>query len=144
MTNPGKASDVEPRICNSSDDVLELLRDQLIGLEQEQFWVIGLDIRNRVRSIEVVAKGTVHTVAVYPRDVFRSAIRTNVAGIVLAHNHPSEDPTPSLDDIALTRRLVAAGRLLGVPVVDHVVLTEKHGCVAISDYHPSAVTGGDE
>jgi len=83
--------------------------------------VIGVDIRNGLLDIVEVARGSVAGVEVHPREVFRPLIRMAAAGGVLVHNHPSGDPTPSPEDVALTRRLRQVGELLGVPIIDHVV-----------------------
>ncbi len=105
------------------DVVADLIRPKLRGLEQECMWVICINIRNALISVEMIGKGTVHGVECHPRDVFRAAIRQNAAGIVLCHNHPTGDPTPSQEDFELTKRLKEVGKLVGIPVVDHVVVT---------------------
>lgn len=92
------------------------------GLQQELFFTIALDVRNRLLGVFEVARGTVASVEVHPREVFRPAIRIAAAGIVIGHNHPSGDPTPSAEDIALTHRLKEAGTILGIPVIDHIVM----------------------
>ncbi len=106
----------------NAEDVLRLVGTRLAGLQQEVFIAIGVDIRNGVLDIVEVARGSVHAVEVHPREVFRPLVRMAAAGVVLVHNHPSGDPTPSFDDIELTRRLRAVGELVGIPVVDHVVI----------------------
>ncbi len=106
----------------NAEDVLRLVGTRLSGLQQELFIAIGVDIRNGVLDIVEVARGSVHAVEVHPREVFRPLVRMAAAGVVLVHNHPSGDPTPSFDDIELTRRLRAVGELVGIPVVDHVVI----------------------
>jgi DNA repair protein RadC len=88
----------------------------------EQFGVVLLDTRHRVLKTTIVASGTMNTTIVQPRDVFREAMVGGAAAIVVFHNHPSGDPSPSPDDVELTRRLSAAGVLMGIDVVDHVVL----------------------
>jgi DNA repair protein RadC len=103
-------------------DVYRRVHPRLAGLGQEVFWVMGLDVKHRVIGELEVARGTLDGVAVHPRDVFRPLLRmAAVAGIVV-HNHPSGDPTPSPEDVELTRRLRDAGQLVGVPIVDHVVV----------------------
>lgn len=104
------------------EDVLQIVGPRVAGLAQELFIVIGVDIRNGVLDVVEVARGSVHGVEVHPREVFRPLVRMAAAGGVVVHNHPSGDPTPSQDDIALTRRLRAVGDVLGIPIVDHVVL----------------------
>jgi DNA repair protein RadC len=104
--------------------------------EQESFVVICLDVRNGMVSASVVAIGTVHGVEIHPRDVFREAIRRNASAIVVGHNHPTGDPTPSTDDLMLTRRLRAVGELLGIPLIDHVVVGEGSTYRSIAEYAP--------
>lgn len=88
----------------------------------EQFGIILLDTKHRVMRDVVLSVGTLSSSVVEPRDVFRAAAVGGAAAIVIFHNHPSGDPTPSPDDLALTRRMVAAGNLMGIDVVDHVIL----------------------
>jgi DNA repair protein RadC len=88
----------------------------------EQFGVLLLDTKHRVFRTHVLASGTQNTSVVEPRDVFREATRSGAAAIVVFHTHPSGDPTPSADDVTLTQRLAAAGVLMGIDVVDHVIL----------------------
>ena len=90
--------------------------------EQELFMILYLDTRNRIVDQEVLYRGTLNQSLVRTAEIFRGAIRRNVAGIILGHNHPSGDPSPSAEDIALTRNLVEAGRLVQVEVVDHIVV----------------------
>jgi DNA repair protein RadC len=91
------------------------------------FYVIALNSQSRVIAIQEVTRGILNSSLVHPREVFRLAIAFGAAGIIVAHNHPSGDPTPSADDRAITRQLVDAGRLLDIPVYDHLVLgTERY------------------
>jgi DNA repair protein RadC len=90
--------------------------------ERERFVALFLDARHKVRGATVVSIGTLAASLVHPREVFRPAILAGASGIVLGHNHPSGDPEPSDEDIRLTHRLVAAGQLLGIEVLDHVVV----------------------
>ena len=94
----------------------------------EQFGVVLLDTKHRVLRTAIIAVGTLNTASIEPRDVFREAAVGNAAAIVLFHNHPSGDPSPSPDDVELTRRLVSAGVLMGIDVVDHVVLGDAKYC----------------
>ena len=103
-------------------DVLALLGPRVAGVQQEMFFAIALDVRNHVLDIVEISRGSVTEVGVHPREVFRPLIRVAAVGAVVAHNHPSGDPTPSLDDIELTRRLCAVGKLVGIPVLDHIVI----------------------
>lgn len=109
----------------SPEDVHRCVAPRLVGLQQELFFAIGVDIRNGLLDVVEVGRGSVHGVEVHPREVFRPLVRMAAAGGVLVHNHPSGDPTPSPEDIALTRRMQAVGDLLGIPIVDHVVIADR-------------------
>jgi len=108
-----------------ADDIFRICEPRVAGLAQEVFIVIGMDIRNGLLDIVEIARGTVHSVEVHPREVFRPLIRMAAAGAVVVHNHPSGDPTPSPQDVELTRRLIAVGDLLGIPLIDHVVIGDR-------------------
>jgi len=93
------------------------------GDKQECFCVILLDAKNRMMgSPRVVTLGLLNSSLVHPRETFREAVRDGAASVIVAHNHPSGDPTPTKEDLDVTRRLVEAGKLLGIPVVDHLIL----------------------
>lgn len=94
----------------------------------EQFGVVLLDTKHRVIRTAIVAVGGLNTAAIEPREVFREATLGGAAAVVVFHNHPSGDPTPSPDDVELTRRLVAAGVLMGIDVVDHIILGDVRYC----------------
>ena len=98
------------------------LAPHLRGERQECFVALLLDGRHRVRRFELVARGTLTASLVHPREVFGPALREAAAAVLVAHNHPSGDPSPSAEDHAVTRRLGRAARLLGVPLLDHLVL----------------------
>ena len=102
--------------------VFELLESDLRGLEQERFLVLVLDGKHRLRRQVLVSLGTLTTSLVHPREFFRPALREAAAAVIAVHNHPSGDPEPSREDIEVTQRLWEAGRLLGVPLLDHVVV----------------------
>jgi DNA repair protein RadC len=104
------------------DDVFQLVSPRLAGLAQELFIVIGIDIRNGLIDVVEVSRGSVHGVEVHPREVFRPLVRMAAAAGVLVHNHPTGDPTPSHEDVELTRRLRAVGDVIGIPIIDHVVI----------------------
>ena len=90
----------------------------------EVFAVLFLSTRHHVLAYHEVGRGTLDTVLVTPREVFKAAILANAAAVILCHSHPSGDPTPSPDDVALTGRLVAAGTLLGIEVLDHIIVAD--------------------
>lgn len=108
--------------CASS--VHALVAPRLRGLAQEHFLVLLLDGRHRLQRVEPVSAGTLSASLVHPREVFAPAVRESAAAVIVVHNHPSGDPTPSLEDREVTRRLVESGRLLGIPLLDHLVVAD--------------------
>lgn len=108
-----------------AEDVYRCVAPRVAGLAQEVFIVLGVDIRNGLLDIVEVARGSVAGVEVHPREVFRPLVRMAAAGGVLVHNHPSGDATPSVEDLELTRRLREVGRLIGIPIIDHVVIGDR-------------------
>ena len=106
-------------------DAANILMPVIGHQEQEHFVVLYLDTRNRVTDRETLYKGSLNTSLVRTAEVFRGAVRRNCAAVIVAHNHPSGDPNPSPEDVALTRRLVDAGKLLEIPVLDHVIIGEN-------------------
>lgn len=99
----------------------------LIGdFDREAFVVLHLSAKHKIVSLEVVSIGTLSATLVHPREVFKGALLANCSAIALAHAHPSGDPTPSNEDLALTRQLMEGGELLGIRVVDHVVLGDEN------------------
>ena len=95
------------------------------GKPVEQFGVVLLDTKHRVLRISLLSIGTLDSSIVHPREVFREAANGGAAAIILFHNHPSGDPGPSADDVALTRRLMHAGEMMGIDVLDHVIIAEN-------------------
>lgn len=115
------SNEVSPTI-NSPQDVYNLLGEEVRYLQREEFRILLMDTKNHVKRIEVISIGTLNSAVVHPREVFKSAIRESSNTIILLHNHPSGDPTPSKEDIDITRRLVDAGEIIGITVVDHVII----------------------
>jgi DNA repair protein RadC len=107
---------------HSPADAAGLVQYEMSALEQEELHVMLLDTRNRLLDIDKVYRGSVNTSQVRVGELFKSAVRRNAAAILVVHNHPSGDPTPSPDDVALTRNIVQAGKLLDVEVLDHLVI----------------------
>ena len=106
-------------------DVVKLLGREVRGLDRKQLWRIDLDARHNVLGYEVVSVGTATASLVHPREIFKGAILNSAVGIVLAHNHPSQDTSPSPEDREVTRRIQKAGDLLGIPLVDHLILADE-------------------
>jgi DNA repair protein RadC len=109
-------------VLDTPERIADLLREENRGYEVEHFQVVLLNTRRKLISIEKISQGTLDTILVHPREVFKLAIAANAAAIVLAHNHPSGDPTPSEADIKVTRDLIRAGQLLKIEVLDHVII----------------------
>jgi DNA repair protein RadC len=99
-----------------------LKKENLVDRDKEHFWVIGVNTRNNVLYVDLVSLGTLNASLVHPRELFRLAVMRAVNSLIIAHSHPSGDPTPSEDDKALNRRLVDAGRILGIEILDHVII----------------------
>lgn len=109
-------------------DAVALLREEIRSETQEIFWVLLLDTRYRLRRAPIaVTRGILDASLVHPREVFKEAIRASAAAIILLHNHPSGDPTPSPEDLRITRQLVEAGRIVQIDVLDHVVVGRAGG-----------------
>ena len=103
-------------------DAVRLVGNRLRDLQVEEFHLLALDTRSRLLRDVLITRGLLDSSLVHPREVFRAAITEAAAGIILVHNHPSGDPTPSAEDRAVTRQLVAAGQLLDLPVHDHIIV----------------------
>lgn len=105
-------------VVRAPADAATLLVPEMSGLQQEQMRVILLDTRNRVLGIPLIYQGSLHTTMVRISEIFRDAVHHNCAGIILAHSHPSTDPTPSIQDVSLTTEAVGAGKLLDIQLMD--------------------------
>jgi DNA repair protein RadC len=112
----------ERPIVHSPADAAEMVQYEMSALEQEELRVMLLDTRNRVLQIETVYRGSVNSSQVRIAEIFKAAIRRNATNLIVIHNHPSGDPTPSPDDVAITRLILQAGELLDVKLLDHVII----------------------
>lgn len=104
------------------EDVAILFRAELQAMKKEVLKLVILNSKNEVMKVVQISEGTLGSTALHPRETFREAIKEAAAGIVLAHNHPSGDPEPSADDVRLTREFAAAGKLIGIDLVDHIII----------------------
>lgn len=109
-------------VVRNPGDIHRYLSPTMSRLEVEEFWLLTLDVQNKVTTCSMVSRGIVNSSLVHPREVFRLALAAGAVGIILAHNHPSGHPQPSADDRAVTRQQVEAGRVLDIPVYDHVIV----------------------
>ena len=109
----------------SPRDAYEMIKEQLEGLDREQFIIACLNTKNEPTNITVVSVGTLNKAIVHPREVFKTAILSNAASIMAFHNHPSGETTPSQQDIQLTNRLYEVGELLGIKLLDHLIIGDR-------------------
>jgi DNA repair protein RadC len=112
-------------ILKSPEDVAAVVKSKLKGKKREHFWVLCLDTRNRLINDKLVSIGSLDTSIVHPREVFKEAVSSSAASVIFVHNHPSGDPEPSKEDIELTKRLVQAGEIIGIDVLDHIIVCDK-------------------
>lgn len=110
------------RLIASPQDAADLVQYEMMALEQEELWVLLLDTRNQLIEIDKLYRGSLNASSVRPAEIFKSGIRHNAAGLIVVHNHPSGDPSPSPEDVSLTRILIEAGQLLELPILDHIVI----------------------
>jgi len=111
-------------IIKSPKDIYLLLKEKIINFHKEYFIVVSLDNRNKVISINVVSIGTLNSSLIHPRETFETAIKNHAAAIIICHNHPSGELKPSEDDLVVTDNLIKAGKLLGIEVADHLIITK--------------------
>ncbi|CCO07676.1 RadC family protein [Desulforamulus hydrothermalis] len=115
----------ERPVIRCPEDVCALVMEDLRNKDREYFQALLLNTKNQVLARETISIGTLSSSVVHPRELFKVAIRRSAASLILLHNHPSGDPTPSREDIALTKRLVEAGQILGIDVLDHIVIGDN-------------------
>jgi DNA repair protein RadC len=121
----------------SSQDIYEMFRERFLRADREEFVVLLLDAKNKLLGFHVVSVGSLTSSVVHPREVFKIAILGNAAAIILLHNHPSGDPTPSNEDLSITTRLRQIGDVLGIRVLDHVVIGDGRYVSFVDDgYFP--------
>ena len=121
------------RQVRRSQDVADFMAPLAGNLDREHFWTILLNGKNVAVGLNLVSIGSLTAALVHPREVFKPAIAGSAAAVVLVHNHPSGDPTPSAEDLALTRRLCQAGDLVGIKVLDHIVLGDGGSFRSLAD-----------
>ena len=114
----------ETKAIKQPADAYQILLSYLAGQDRENFVILMLDAKHKVIGLNTVSVGTLNASMVHPREVFKPAILCNAAAIILGHNHPSGDTTPSTEDMEVTGRLSKAGELLGIAVLDHIVVSD--------------------
>ncbi|BDG61510.1 RadC family protein [Caldinitratiruptor microaerophilus] len=120
-------------------EVAALLMEEMRRLDREEFRVVLLDVRGRVLGVETVSVGSLSTSVVHPREVFKGPIRRSAHSVILVHNHPSGDPTPSPEDREVTRRLAEVGRIMGIEVLDHIVIGDRQFVSLRERYGPGVL-----
>ncbi|MGQ9823686.1 MAG: RadC family protein [Desulfotomaculales bacterium] len=115
----------ERAVIKTPADAAGLVMEEMRHLDREHFRALLLNAKNQVIGQEVISIGTLNSSAVHPRELFKSAIKRSAAAVILVHNHPSGDPSPSREDVDVTRRLVEVGRLIGIEVLDHLVIGDN-------------------
>ena len=108
-------------LLRTPEDAYSNFRFLFAGQVRERFVVFWLDSMNRVLGFEIITEGTLNASLAHPREVFRGAIVATCASVIVAHNHPSGNPEPSTEDVQLTKQLIEAGRIIGIPVLDHII-----------------------
>ena len=126
-------SDAVIRI-NKPLDAYELVKDELVNSDREMLLSVMLTVKNDLIGVETVSIGSIVSANIAPRDVFKSAILANAVAIIVCHNHPSGDLKPSAEDIELTKQLIDAGKLLGIKVLDHLIVSNQ-GYKSMRDYY---------
>ena len=116
------------RTVNSPTDAVSLVKDMMESSDKEKLIVCSLNTKNEPTAIEVVSIGTLNSSLVHPREVFKSSILNNANSIIVFHNHPSGDITPSSEDINITNRLKESGKILGIEVIDHIIVGQDNYC----------------
>ena len=122
LVRDGRLTLEDTPIIRRPEDTLPILAAELSELAYERFIALALSTKNHVIAVLPVSSGSLNASIVHPRELFQRAILSNAASIIICHNHPSGDPAPSPEDIGLTRKLIDAGQLLDIPVIDHIIL----------------------
>lgn len=117
----------------SPDDAAKISIDYLRGVDRENFIGLYLDSANHLIGIHTVSIGILNSALVHPREVFKVAYMMNAAAVIVSHNHPSGNPEPSNEDLAITKQLVEAGKILGIRIHDHIIVTERSGYTSFAE-----------
>jgi DNA repair protein RadC len=117
--------EIYPDPIKDPESLVRAVRASIQDKAREHFKIVVLNTRNKITRIVNVSTGTLNASLVHPREVFKDAVAHSASSLILVHNHPSDDPEPSDDDVTLTRRLVDAGRLMGIEVLDHIIVTKS-------------------
>lgn len=136
-----RASKAATQAVDGPKEAYALLARRACRLDREHFFVVHLDARSNPLSVETVSIGTASASLVHPRECFKAAILVGASAIVLAHNHPSGNADPSPEDLQTTRRLVRAGNIMGIAVLDHLILDGRGSFVSLKERKPDLFDG---
>ena len=129
-----KESELKYGSVSCASDAVDIFKMLMEDSAEEYFWMICLDCKGYVIGAHEVSHGSLSSAPVHPREIFKRALLNNANAVIVSHNHPSGDPSPSLEDISLTTRLVQAGKVMGIAVLDHVIIGNN-------SYHSFAGSG---
>jgi len=121
-----ESSKKKPKLIKSSEDIYNLFYAKLKEETKESFYITMLDTKNKVIGVEKISLGILDASIIHPREIFRPAIKNSCSRIILIHNHPSGDPSPSEEDLEITQKLIKVGDLIGIEVLDHVIIGDGH------------------
>ncbi len=125
--------EVDVRVVRDGETARDIFMPLFLGLDREQFVVMALDAKHQVIGLNITSIGSLNINIVHPREVFKSVILLNAAALIVAHNHPSGHCEPSPEDRALTTRLREGGELLGIPILDHLILSDHGDFLSFAD-----------
>ena len=129
-----KESEINYQSISCASEAVSILKELMQDVAEEYFWILCLDVKGNVIGCHEISHGDLSSAPVHPREIFKRAVLNNSASIICGHNHPSGDPTPSMEDIALTSRIAEAGKLMGIRMLDHIIIGDEN-------YHSFAGTG---
>ena len=131
----GARYDLDNKVVRSPNDAYRII-EMVLDLEHEateKFGILTLNTKNAIAGVHVLSIGSLNSAIVHPREVFKAAILNNAASLICFHNHPSGNPEPSQEDISLTRRLVEAGEILGIEVLDHIIIGDEGRFISLKE-----------
>lgn len=135
VREPAHRYNLKTRTIHAPEDADQAAREilKLDRQAQEVFAIFMLDTKNHITAVQEITRGSVNASIVHPREVFKAAVMANATSIICFHNHPSGNPNPSREDLSVTDRLVKAGRILDIPVLDHVIIGEPGSFVSLKE-----------
>lgn len=117
-------NNIKGSVIKKPQDVFDSVKKEFSGKQEEHLYLISLDRKNKILSKDLISKGTLTETLIHPREIFKKALTKNASSIILVHNHPSEESCPSLEDVKVTKRIAKTGIEIGIPLMDHLVVTK--------------------